>query len=243
VDKEYGAVYRDLHERHWWWRAREGAVLSRIERLRLSGASILDVGCGDGLWFERLARFGSVEGVEPDGELVSESARRERTIYLQPFDEHFQPGKRYDLILFLDVLEHLDAPRAALAHAATLLAPRGVVLVTVPAFQWLWTAHDEINRHRRRYRRGEVVELLAGAGFEVEEARYLFFWTVAGKLVERTLERLGFGSGVARVPAAVVNRALLALTRLDLTIGLRLALPAGTSVLARGRLRAAGAVP
>jgi SAM-dependent methyltransferase len=241
VDREYGAIYRDLHERHWWWRAREAAVLSRLNRSGLAGAAILDVGCGDGLWFPRLARFGSVEGVEPEAALVSEPERRAATIHLQPFDERFRPGRRYDLILFLDVLEHLDAPAAALAHAASLLAPGGAVLVTVPAFQGLWTKHDEINQHRRRYRRREVVELLEGAGFAVEEARYLFFWTVFGKLVTRALEALGLGSGGTRVPAAPLNRALLALTRLDLAIGLRLPLPAGTSVLARGRLRAAAA--
>ena len=75
MDPTYARAYRALYERHWWWRARERLILDRLEALRPEGGwrHVLDVGCGDGLFFDRLERYGAPEGVEPDGTLVVET--------------------------------------------------------------------------------------------------------------------------------------------------------------------------
>ena len=78
---------------------------------------------GDGLFFDALAEFGVATGIEPDVALVSEATRATGRVLIRPFDASFQPGTRYNLILFLDVLEHLPDPVAALRHAHSLLAP------------------------------------------------------------------------------------------------------------------------
>ena len=69
MEPEYASQYRKLYEEHWWWRARERFVLGELQRNRPDGGfgSILDIGCGDGLFFAPLSEFGEVEGVEPDG--------------------------------------------------------------------------------------------------------------------------------------------------------------------------------
>lgn len=193
MERSYAEVYRTLHERHWWWRAREAHLVGWLERLRPAGGfgPILDVGCGAALWFDRLRAFGDPEGVEGDAALAAAAAERDRArVYAQPFDEHFRPGKRYGLVLMLDVLEHLPDDRAAMGHVASLLAPGGLLVLTVPAFQALWTGHDELNAHFRRYTAKEVARLASDAGLSVLHRGYFFNSLALPKLAAATLERL-----------------------------------------------------
>lgn len=191
MDSRYATVYADLYRRHWWWRAREAAVVATIQELALPRpAQILDVGCGDALFFDRLEEFGAVEGLEVDASLVSAETRQTRRVFVQPFDAAFDPGKRYDLILMLDVLEHVPDPEAALRHATHLLEPGGYLLVTVPALRWLWTSHDDFNQHRTRYHRDELGQELRHAGLAVEALRFLFLWPVVGKIGVKLKEKL-----------------------------------------------------
>lgn len=235
MDPGYARLYRELHERHWWWRAREALILERLRRLRPSAGfgAILDVGCGDGLWFERLLDFGDPEGLEPDAAVVSEERRRRWTYHLRPFTDDFDPGKQYGLILMLDVLEHLPDEGAALRLAARLLRPDGVLVLTVPAFRLLWTTHDDLNFHRTRYTRAELVRALRGAGFSLRSARYFFHWLFLAKLLVRARERLGGGEPQPpRIPPPPLNRLLYLACRLEQRTWGHFRLPFGSSILA-----------
>lgn len=192
MDPAYGARYEELYRRHWWWRVREAAILRELHRRSPPEGfgRILDVGCGNGLFFDRLQALGSVEGVEPDAALLDPRGRWYPAIHAVPFDATFRPDHRFGAILLLDVLEHLDDPAGALRHAVGLLAPGGMILCTVPAFQWLWTGHDVLNHHRRRYDRPGFRDLARQAGMRITSERYLFQWLVAAKLAVRLLERL-----------------------------------------------------
>jgi len=218
VEQEYARQYRDLFTRHWWWRAREQAIL-RVIRRRLgssAGLRILDVGCGDGLFFNQLAEFGDVEGVEPDKGLVNPQGPFRERIRIAPFDSDFCPSARYSLVLMLDVLEHLNNPGEALRHARSLLTSSGALLLTVPAFQILWTNHDAINHHLVRYRRGTLHPLLRQAGFEILEERYWFQWTCPVKLAIRMFESiLRSPPAVPHVPPNWINRPLYWISRAE----------------------------
>lgn len=208
METAYGEAYRELYQRHFWWRAREELIVATLKRLRPTGrwGPILDVGCGDGLFFPRLASFGEPEGIEPDGALVSRESRERYTIHVRPFDEFFQPGKRYGLVLLLDVLEHVPEPVRLLRSARDLLADDGVVLVTVPAFQLLWTHHDVLNQHLARYRRAELRDQIRESGLALDEIRYFSHWTFPGKVLVSLKEKF-FGANTAppRVPLKPVN--------------------------------------
>src|SRR6266403_3004190 len=130
LELKYARQYRDLYTRHWWWRAREQAILQVIRQHlgSSSGLRILDVGCGDGLFFDRLAEFGDVEGLELDEGLVNPQGPHRARIRIAPFDTNFRPSECYSLALLLDVLEHIDNPGEALRHAYSLLAPSGTLL-------------------------------------------------------------------------------------------------------------------
>lgn len=239
---EYARRYRELWDGHWWWRSREAHVLARIGRLR--GRSdpahfrILDIGCGDGLFFDKLGRHGRVEGLEPDASLVDDPRWRSQ-IRVGGLGPGCRFEANYDLVLMLDVLEHIQDDRAALASAVGAIGSGGHLLVTVPALPWLWSRHDEANAHFRRYRPGPLRDLLAGAGLRVESIRFFFAWTVAPLLARRLLAPAGSSSGLAdyevAIPPAPINRALDLLSRADHAIGRAVRWPLGSSLLAIAR--------
>lgn len=236
MDVRYGQRYRELFEEHWWWRARENVIVKALRSNQPSGGwrSILDVGCGDGLFFDRLSEFGEVEGVEPNEALVSDS--NFDRIYVTRFDESFRPEKRYSLILFLDVLEHMPDPTKSLRHAAELLEHDGRILATVPAFQLLWTKHDELNEHVTRYTKRSLRKIYREAGLKTEREKYFFYWTCPAKLGLRFVEKLfGLRPSVPRVPRRPLNQLLYLLCRMEqLTVG-ALPMPFGSSLLVLSR--------
>lgn len=234
MDSNYAANYRRLHEQHWWWRSREEIVLALLRDLNPGCVNqrILDVGCGDGLMFDKLAEFGAVEGVEIDGSIVSPENPWRDAIHIAPFDEAFQPGRTYHTILMLDVLEHLPDPAAALRHALGLLTPRGKLVITVPAFPLLWTNHDELNDHFTRYTRGSFRQLIDGVA-RIRQDRYLFHWLFLAKLLVRAKETLvPTYPQPPRVPPRWLNGLLYGLTRWEQQGLGRLNLPWGGSYLA-----------
>src|SRR5690349_6712282 len=143
---------------------------------------ILDVGCGDGLFFDRLLEFADVEGIESEAALISPGNQHRRRIHVCQLDANFNPAAPYDVVLMLDVLEHIQEPTPVLRRALELLAPGGRVIVTVPAFQRLWTTHDDLNHHYVRYTKRSFRKLADAAAMQVERERYLFQWTFLPKL-------------------------------------------------------------
>ena len=240
MDSGYGARYRDLFQRHWWWRARERVILDalRAHQPPEGWRNVLDVGCGDGLFFDELSRLPGVqrvEGVEPAAALVSPDGPHRAHIHVAPFDASFDLGRRYSLVVMLDVLEHLPDPAAALRHALSLLEPAGVFLATVPAFMSLWTRHDDLNHHYTRYDKQSFARLAADAGLRVDEARYFFHWTAAAKLATRVKEALVPGEpATPAVPPGPVNRALYTVSRLEERLLGAVPVPFGSSLLAVG---------
>jgi 2-polyprenyl-3-methyl-5-hydroxy-6-metoxy-1,4-benzoquinol methylase len=238
VRDDYLERYRDLYQRHWWWRAREKLILEtlRAHEPEDGWKSILDVGCGDGLLFDQLMPFGEVEGVEPSAASVSELSPHRSRIHIGPFDDSFQPRKKFMLILMLDVLEHLADPATALRRALALLAPAGMLLVTVPAFNALWTNHDVVNEHVTRYTRRTFRELARQAGFAIQAERYFFQWLFPLKLATRGLERaINLPARPASVPPGWINTPLYLLSRLEQNTWGALPWPFGSSLMVWGK--------
>lgn len=234
---DYGQRYRELYQRHWWWRAREAAILDALRQHAppQGWRRILDVGCGDGLFFEPLSRLGEVEGVEAAGDLVSPALVRSGRVHVSSFDRSFHPGKRYSLILMLDVLEHLADPGEALQHALSLLEPGGILFVTVPAFKLLWTNHDILNAHFTRYTKHSFRDLARCAGLRIDTARYFFQWIFPAKLAARAGERIfHLQPRPPAIPPRWLNQALYTLSRLEeRTLG-ALPCPFGSSLMVLG---------
>ncbi|HEY7809468.1 MAG TPA: class I SAM-dependent methyltransferase [Allosphingosinicella sp.] len=162
----------ELDERHWWYRARRDILADLITRkIALpQDARILEIGCGTGHNLEMLQRFGRADGIEIDPAARTMAEQRlGRPIGSAPLPQltGIEDGA-YDLVALLDVLEHVEEDHEALLSIARKLKPGGKILITVPAHPWMWSAHDEVNHHKRRYTRKGLREVLLAAGLEIE---------------------------------------------------------------------------
>ena len=170
---------------HWWYVARRDILATLIKR-RIRpplGARILEVGCGTGHNLDMLKRFGAVDAIEVDeAARAMASARLGRDVMNAPLPalEGVEDGA-YDLIAMLDVLEHLDDRRGALANLARKLKPGGSILITVPAFPFMWSGHDVVNHHKLRYTRSTLRKDVAEAGLKLDMLRWFNSLLVPGR--------------------------------------------------------------
>lgn len=168
---------------HWWFRARRD-IFGRMIRQRVGlreGARVLDVGPGSGVNLPMFAELGARHGLtvldRSIGSLEScraGGAQRDGGMGLVQADGARHPFRAgsFDLVCALDVIEHLDDDRGALAEFRRVLKPDGALLVSVPAFQVLWGRMDVLAEHKRRYRRADLEARLREAGFRLERATY-----------------------------------------------------------------------
>ena len=238
MDPSYKARYEYLYQTHWWWRARESILLKELGALCAQMSfrpSILDIGCGNGLLFRELAKYGSPEGIEVDESLVSQEPKL-GPVYTTSFEEWEAPHS-YDLILMLDVLEHVEDDLEFLRKAKSVLTGTGRLLITVPAGPELFTSHDLINHHLRRYRRAQLLAVLEKSGFIVERVRYIFVWIAVVKLIIRWLECFS-GRAISgdTVPSPLVNRLLMRMTILESLVLAPVRFPWGSSLLCVARV-------
>ena len=157
---------------HWWYRARRDVLQSYLERYgRLpADARILEIGCGTGHNLPMLARFGNVDAIEIDPAARAIAAMRlGRPVGDAPLPElPGIPRRAYDLIAVLDVVEHIADDVAALRAMAACLKPGGKILIAVPAHPWMWSAHDVVNHHHRRYTKATLRASIVAAGMRPE---------------------------------------------------------------------------
>ena len=174
-------MFAALQADHWWFRGRRAlytALLEQVLRRDLqrepTGLRVLDVGCGAGGWLRPLSRFGTVTGIELD----EPSIRFCRGLDLQRtlvgrVDALPVPPQSHDLVCLWDVVEHVPDDLGVLAEARRALRPGGHLVVSVPAYQFLYANNDRVAHHQRRYTRGRLVQRVRQAGFEVRKATYV----------------------------------------------------------------------
>jgi SAM-dependent methyltransferase len=222
---------------HWWYVARRRILHDLIARevALPKGARILEIGCGTGHNFEMLRGFGRLDAIEVDGEARSLASRRlGHAVGAAPLPELTGiPERTYHLVALLDVLEHVDEDRAALESIATRLAPGGRILVTVPAYPWMWSAHDRAHHHKRRYSRRALRGVIEAAGLRAERIGYfnslLFPLAAAARLAGKLL---GKTDSDDKLPPAPLNRLFRAIFGLERHLVGRVPLPAGVSLFA-----------
>jgi SAM-dependent methyltransferase len=202
----------ELEDRYWWFVGRRRLALGLLERRNLLPESrVLDFGCGTGVILSELqSRYAHAVGL--DFATLALDFCRERDLGgLVRADGERLPfaNASFDAVVGLDVFEHLRHDDHAFSEAARVLRPGGVVVLSVPAFGWLWGPHDTALHHFRRYRCSEVRRKLTDAGLEVETLSYAVFWLFPLVMVSRVLEKLRPGPAKASLPRfpAAVNQA------------------------------------
>jgi SAM-dependent methyltransferase len=234
VDPSYVAVHLEEDRAHWWFRGRLAVIVAVLRRaLPARRIRLLELGCGSGNVLATLAQFGEVVGIEAHPELIA--AARAAGLDVRagrlPDDLGVAPGWA-DVALLLDVLEHVDDDVAALGAARRTIADGGLLIVTVPAYRWLWSGHDEALGHRRRYTARRLRAVAERAGFRVLRLSYfntLLFPAVAFVRVWKTL-RGDRGHDLHR-PSAALNRLLESVFALERHVVPRVGLPFGASLI------------
>ncbi len=229
----------ELEDSHWWFRGRRAVIWALLGHAELpEKARLLDAGCGTGRNLVEFARLGPAAGVDPSGDAVAFChARglpdvRRAGLESLPFD-----SGQFDLLLACDVLEHVDDDVGALVELRRVAGAGATLLVTVPAYQWMWTEHDVQLHHLRRYTLPVVRARVEAGGWEPVHATYfnsLVLPVVApARLLARRTARRTARRGhtdLDRTPAAL-NGALEVPMRLEAAMIARGArLPAGVSV-------------
>lgn len=234
MDPAYAAAHAEEDRAHWWFVGRRAVILAEMaRRLPARRGRLTELGCGSGGMLEALGRFGTAVGVETDS--VLRARARERGLDVRPGalpDDIPLEAGTWDAVCLFDVLEHVEDEAGALAACRRLLAPAGRLFVTVPAYAWLWSRHDELLGHRRRYTAGRLRRAAEGAGYAVE--RLTYFNTLlappimAVRLVRAMLRRPGHD---LHRPGPVANRVLAACFAAEAPLLGWLSPPFGISIL------------
>ena len=222
---------------HWWYVARRRilADLIRREADLPDNARILEIGCGTGHNFEMLRAFGRLDALEVDGEARAlASTRLGRAVGDAPLPElSGVPDHEYDLIALLDVLEHVDARPESLKSIAAKLAPGGKILITVPAYQWMWSAHDLAHHHKLRYSKKGLRRDAEAAGLKVRKIGFFNSLLFPIAAAVRILGKLrGKTSSDDDLPPRPLNATFGTIFGLERHLIGRVPFPAGVSLFA-----------
>jgi SAM-dependent methyltransferase len=192
MDPQYEADTLRAEDHHWWYRGRRRIVIETVESLVPERPQrILDAGCGSGRNMVELARFGPVTGTDvSERALELASARGVGTVMMAPLERlPFEAGT-FDVITCLDVVEHIRDDVGALRELRRVVASDGRLLVTVPAYPWLWSRHDEANRHERRYTAKTLTAAATQAGWQLERLTHFNAVLLPAAAASRLAERL-----------------------------------------------------
>lgn len=227
----------ELDERHWWYRARRDVLAALIGRLANppANARILEIGCGTGHNLPMLGAFGEVDALELDEEARGHATRRlGREVMSAPLPELAGVSNRhYHLIGAFDVIEHIDDDEAAIRSIASKLKPGGKFVMTVPAHTWMWSAHDVVNHHKRRYSKRALKALIEGSPLRLDAIGYFNSFLFPAAVADRMSSKIrGKDDADLKLPSAPVNAVLEKTFAAERHLIGRLPLPPGLSLYA-----------
>ena len=241
---EYARM-RDLEDWYWWFVARRAAAAKFAAHAapKRSPLRILDAGCGTGAMLDEFKKWGDVEltGLDISDEAIRYTRTRGHDNLVQgdlsglPF-----PDGSFDMVTSLDVIEHVPDDQRAIHELARVLAPGGVLVTTVPAYQFLWSSHDEAVHHLRRYTGRRFRRLFEDSDLEVEKQTYLLSTLLPVAAVARLTrarrdsDKAPPETQVPKVPP-LINKALIKLNDLEVGVARRVPLPFGLSNLVVAR--------
>ncbi len=245
MEKHIYTTLNAVQQHHWWYVARRailGRVLAEVFAKGVPDGTLYDLGCGVAANLSVLERFGPTIGVDmsPDAVAFCHERGHQNVIVADLNTLGEIADESGSVVVLADVIEHLDDESACLRAAWRTLSPNGVLLVTVPAYEFLWSPADDLAHHKRRYSAASLRRVIEPL-FEIEHLTYfntfLFGLVLFGRLVERLFDRSG--DDMAHIPPEPVNSMLEAVFSAERGIVPRFKLPFGVSILCVARKRAA----
>lgn len=234
---EYRRMF-ELEDTYWWFSARRSLALRLLEAYGSSSSRVLDLGCGTGAVLDQLSKRACAVGVD-FSPLALEFARSREPFNCLLGDGTALPlqSDTFDAVVGLDVFEHIKDDQKAFEECFRVLRPGGVLILSVPAFKFLWGPHDIALHHFRRYRKNEAAEKLKSAGFEVVKSSYSVFLLFPIVVLIRILEKRKIQNAKASLPKLPgwMNQLLIGLQAWEASLLLRFSLPWGSSVIVAAR--------
>ena len=237
MEREVFSRLAQLENDHWWFVARRKIISEFLHRLTAKSKDkrILEVGCGTGGNLRMLSRYGAVSAFEPDDE-SRDFAVRQGNIPVQsgalPKSIPYE-GEMFDLVVALDVLEHVEKDEESLKALAERLEPEGSLFITVPALRSLWSEHDERHHHYRRYTKSKLSKVLEDAGYRIVTISYfntLLFPFIAGIRHMKKLFRMHDADDEV-MPPRWLNKLLERIFSAERYLLGRIPLPIGVSLI------------
>ena len=239
MDEQYELRTHEVEDDHWWYRGRRRVIREALRALALPpGIEILDAGCGSGRNMVELAAFGTVTGLElAEASVEAARARGVGEVIAGSVDEMPFDDDSFDLAVSLDVIEHLADEHLSLRELRRVVRHGGRLLVTVPAYQWLWSDHDVVNHHYRRYTRASLEQAAADSGWETVSMTHFNGLLLPAAIAARVAMRLRNTdeprSDLERTPRGPINTMLEWPLRAEARmIGSGRRMPAGLSLMA-----------
>jgi len=238
MDKALYRKFFEVQKKHWWFVSKKKIVLDFIDRYLSSNDNhkILDIGCGSGLMLNALEQIGDTYGMDMSDdainfskEIFSGTVKKGMLPDNIPYDEEY-----FSLVVALDVIEHVNDDRASLNAIRSHIAEGGQAVISVPACMFLWSEHDVLNEHKRRYTLEELKGKLIDAGFTIEKISYfntfLFPLISLVRMINNLLKRKG--SSEIDLPHPFINFIVEKIFSLEKYFLRIMNFPIGVSVLA-----------
>ncbi len=228
----------ELESSYWWFTARAAIIGTMIETYCTDlnpGDTVVDVGCGTGGFLSTLADKYTAVGLDISETAISFCRKRGlNQLYLTTLEDFAPANMTVKAVAMLDVIEHIDDDSSVVQQAYRLLAPGGYMIASVPAYNWLWSNHDEIHMHKRRYTRSQFGKLLGNAGFSIVKSTYfntlLFPAAVLKRVTEKNKQYTSSADVVDRVPPEM-NKLLHRIFSMEASLLPHMSLPFGLSIL------------
>lgn len=225
----------DLEELHWWHKAKRNLVSFFLDQnLNSKASKILDVGCGTGKNLEAFSEYGVVHGIDNSIDAISFCRKRGlKDVTLGSIEKMPYEGNSFDAVTVLDVLEHVDDFKA-LKEIKRILKKEGVLIITVPAFTWLWSRWDEVLYHKRRYSEITLTGVLESSGFKIIKTSYAYSFLVLPALIIRSAKKMFYKNYYPsdfQLSNRVINYLLSILADIEKIFIIKFKIPFGTSLV------------
>lgn len=245
MDKEYEVKYHEQEETNWWFVSRRNIILQQLKGNKVpSKAKILDIGSAGGILSLYLISKGyeNVYSLDYSEDAIALCKKRGlKNAFVMDGQRPDFPEHEFDVIIASDSLEHLFDDKLALNNWFKILKANGIAIIYVPAFMWLWSKHDEINFHYRRYTRKELNNKLTSCGFTIVKSGYwnflVFIPTAILRLMQKAfkkgnLKKMNSQSDQLLKLPKWINKILMGLVIFENKLTSKIRLPIGISTFA-----------
>ncbi len=199
MDSNYESKYHLLEKNHWWFVSRRDLIISLLKKFKIKKESkILDVGCSSGIMIESLKNQGYVDicGIDISEEaIVASKSRGINNVIVSPGETTVFNENKFDVIIASDILEHIKDDNMALKEWYRILKLGGILIIFVPAFNFLWSQHDEVNLHYRRYTKKSLLKKINKLNVSILKSSYSNFCLFFGVIIPRVYQRFFLKKG------------------------------------------------